>query len=45
MYSEQLIKEIEQLIKNCKLNCSIEDFKDNVNWSYISKHKKYYKDV
>jgi hypothetical protein len=45
MYSDELTKEIWRLIRNENLNCSIEDFKDNVNWSYISKHKKYYKDV
>ena len=29
-------KEVEKLIKICNLNCSIEEFKDKVNWYDIS---------
>jgi hypothetical protein len=33
-------KEVEKLIKTYKLNCSIEEFKDKVNWNYISHYQK-----
>jgi hypothetical protein len=29
-------KEVEELIEECNLNCSIEEFKDEVNWGWIS---------
>jgi len=29
-------KEIEKVIKEFKLNCSIKEFKDNINWSWLS---------
>jgi len=33
-------KEVEKIIKEYKLNCSIEEFKDKVNWDYISYSQK-----
>ena len=33
-------KEVEKIIKEYKLNCSIEEFKDKVNWDYISSYQK-----
>jgi hypothetical protein len=33
-------KEIEQIIKDQELNCSIAEFKDKVDWNYISEYQK-----
>ena len=33
-------KEIEKLIEELELNCSIEEFKDKVDWDGISVNKK-----
>ena len=33
-------KEVEKLIKKLNLNCSIEQFKDKVDWYYISEYQK-----
>jgi hypothetical protein len=37
-------KEVEKLIKYFELNCSIEEFKDEVNWCYISYYQNLSKD-
>jgi len=39
-YSEELRKEIKELIKKIDLDCSIEEFKDKVDWGYISIYQK-----
>ena len=33
-------EEIQQLIKKLDLNCSIEEFRDKVDWTYISQYQK-----
>ena len=33
---KEVTKEVEQLIEKLELNCIIEEFKDKVNWYYIS---------
>jgi len=33
-------KEVEKLIKNYKLNCSIEEFQDKVIWNNISRNQQ-----
>ena len=38
--NKQLQKEIKQLIKKLKLNCTIEEFSDKVNWYNISTYQK-----
>ena len=40
MYTKELQKEIKQIIKDQKLNCSIEEFKDLVNWYNISANQQ-----
>jgi len=40
MYTQTLTKEIEQLIINTKMNCSVEKFSDKVNWYNISMYQK-----
>ncbi len=37
----QLEKEIQEIINHEKLNCTIEEFKDYVNWEYISCHENF----
>ena len=39
MYGETLTKEIETLIKDCNFDCTVEDFKDKVDWHWISKFR------
>ena len=34
-------KEVEELIKQLNLDCSVEEFKDKVNWLYISRHQPF----
>ena len=36
---ETVKKEIETLIKEMKLGCSVEEFKDKIDWHYISCHQ------
>jgi hypothetical protein len=38
--TKELKKEIERIIKELELNCSIENFKNNDDWYYISHSKK-----
>ena len=38
--NKELIKEIKEIIKSCNLNCSVKEFKDNVNWRWISTYQK-----
>ena len=38
--NKELIKEIEGIIKSEKLNCSVKEFKNNVDWAYISINQK-----
>ena len=33
-------KEVEEIIKKQKLNCTVKEFKDKVNWNYISCYQK-----
>ena len=33
---KEVKKEVEELIKKLELNCSVEEFKDKVDWKYIS---------
>jgi hypothetical protein len=40
MYSPEITKEIEQIIEDQNLNCSVEEFKDFVDWSYISYYQR-----
>ena len=35
-----LKKEVKKLIKELNLDCSVEEFKDEVSWSNISIHQK-----
>ena len=37
---KQVINEIEKLVKELNLNCIIEQFKEKVDWNYISIHQK-----
>jgi len=38
--NQKLKKEVEKIIKQEKLNCTVKEFKDKVNWYYISECQK-----
>ena len=38
--NKQVKNEVEKLIKSLKLDCTIREFKDYVDWMYISKYQK-----
>ena len=37
-------KEVEKLIKECELDCSVEEFEDEVSWQDISSYHELSKD-
>ena len=39
-YSKELIEEIESIIENEELSCSIDEFQDKVHWDWISYKQK-----
>ena len=38
--NKEVTEEVENLIRELKLDCSIEEFKDKVDWNYISRCQK-----
>ena len=38
--TQELTKEIEEIIKSQNLNCSVKQFQDKVDWNYISMYQK-----
>ena len=38
--NDEVTKEVEKLIEECELGCSVDEFKDKVDWNIISQHQK-----
>jgi hypothetical protein len=40
MKNQKVIAEVEKIIKELNLNCTLEEFQNKVDWNYISIYQK-----